>query len=117
YGAASDLLDGVKVAKAHAAERAHTDLFAQAVADQQRAAIDFERARGTTGVLQQVGAAAASALLVWIAVGHLDVPAGRLLAIIFLLSRLLPLLTGVLQNAQQLANAMPAWTSVHVMQA
>jgi ATP-binding cassette subfamily C protein len=117
YSTASDLLDGVKVAKAHAAEQAHADAFATAVRTQRGWLLDFERARGWSNVLQQVGAAAATAALVWIAVTRLELAPARLLTVVLVLSRLLPLLTGLLQSSQQLANALPAWSEVSALTA
>jgi ATP-binding cassette subfamily C protein len=112
YGAASDLLDGVKIAKAHAAERAHSDVFTAAVVEQRQAVLAFERARTSSLAVQQIGSASAVALLVWIAVDRLDLAPARILATVLVLSRLLPLLTSALQSTQLLANALPAWASV-----
>jgi ATP-binding cassette, subfamily C, bacterial len=109
----SEFLDGIKLAKSHAREAVHTRAFATALAGERRATLDYERSRAAATTVTQLGGAATLSLVVWAAVELARLPAARLLVLVLVFARLLPLLGGLIGTAVRVAHMLPAWRAVN----
>lgn len=103
-----DFLSGLKSAKTQGAEGVHIARFGAAVA----AMRERRLAAAATGALAfavlQVGAAAALAAVVWVALSARDLPPSELAVVILLSARALAALGTVQHRAHDLANSVPA---------
>ncbi|HYN94479.1 MAG TPA: ABC transporter ATP-binding protein [Pilimelia sp.] len=112
YATATGFLDGIKAAKAANGEAAYVDAFAGVVREERAAMLAYQRAVAGTAATYAVGSAALLAGLVSLAVGWAAVEPARLLVLVLVFARLLPLVGGLVQRAQQLAHTLPAFVAV-----
>ena len=110
-GLVTDFLDGLKTAKSHNAEAPHLCRMEAAAAAARQRQIDFAGLSAATRAGLQLGAAVMLAGLVWYALAgaSLSLPELTVLALVF--ARATPTALNLLQLAQQIANAMPAYAS------
>ncbi|GAB6039771.1 ABC transporter ATP-binding protein [Endothiovibrio diazotrophicus] len=116
FAASSELLGGMKAAKAHGAEARHVEQFVRHAEGQRRAQLAFQRLHGLARVVYQWGAAAVLAMMVWWAVEGVRLPATELLVLIAIFSRLAPMLSGLQQNYQQILHMLPAYAAFRAME-
>jgi ATP-binding cassette, subfamily C, bacterial len=112
FASAAELLDGIKLAKSHAREDAHLVAFAAAMDAERDAWLAYERGRGRTAAVQQIAAAVVLAGVVWTAVAVVHLQPARLLALIVVCSRLLPLASDLPRRAQHVAHMLAAYAAV-----
>ncbi|HEX6675412.1 MAG TPA: ABC transporter ATP-binding protein [Actinomycetes bacterium] len=110
--AAAEFLDGVKLAKSHDREDAHVAAFAAALDTERDARLDYERSRGANAAARQATGVVMLAGVVWASVTVAHLPPARLVALVFVFSRLLPLTADLVGRAQQLAQLLPAYAAV-----
>jgi ATP-binding cassette subfamily C protein len=111
-GTAAEFLDGVKLAKSHDREGAHVAAFAATLDAERDAWLDYERSRGATAAAQQAAGVVMLAGVVWAAVGMAHLQPARLIALVFVFSRLLPLTSDLVRRAQQVAQMLAAYATV-----
>jgi len=109
---AAEFLDGVKLAKSHSREDIHVATFAAALDAERDAWLEYERARGATAAGQQIAAVVMLAGAVWVAVSMVQLQPARLVALIFVFSRLLPLTSDLVRKAQHVAQMLAAYATV-----
>lgn len=109
YGSVTDFLAGMKLAKSHGAEEPHVRHFGDAVATMRRRQLAFTRTSSAARAAIDVGAAVALAALVWFAVSTAALTLPELLVMALIFVRVMPALSRLQQNAQQLAHALPAY--------
>jgi len=107
--AMTGFLDGLKLAKAHALEAGHLSAFRQAIRRSRRSQIAFSAAQQTATAVQLTVTAIVLALLIDLAVTRFHVALAGLLVVAFIFSRLVPQITSVQQNLQQVAQSLPAF--------
>lgn len=115
YATATDFLDGIKSAKAANAECAYLATFRGVVADEQSAVLDYRRATANSAAAYAIASAAALAAVVAGAVGWFAIEPARLLVLVLVFARLLPLAGTLVQRCQQVAHTMPAFAAVQAM--
>lgn len=110
-GLMTDFLDGLKMAKSHNAEAPHLRRMERAAAAARERQIEFAGLSAATRAGLQLAAAAMLAGLVWYALAgaSLSLPELTVLALVF--ARATPTALNLLQQAQQIANALPAYAS------
>lgn len=106
--AARDFLAGLKLVKAHAVEGQHLSDLARRSAALQEDQLRFARHQASTRSWFEVGGALVLAVLLWVATewGRMALP--ELLLLVFVFSRLLPVLRDGQLQLQQLAHMLPA---------
>lgn len=109
HGSVTDFLAGLKLAKSYCAEEPHVRHFTEAAAVMRGRQLAFARVSSAARAGLQVGAAAALAALVWIAVSTAALSLPELLILALIFARVLPGLVRLQQDAQQLAHALPAY--------
>lgn len=109
---AAEFLDGVKLAKSHGREDVHVAAFAAALDAERDAWLDFERCRSATAATQQAAGVVLLAGVVWAAVGMAHLQPARLLVLVLVFSRLLPLASDLVRRAQQAAQMLAAYAAV-----
>ena len=109
YASLSELLASLKLAKVHGTEEAHLDELRHAVDDVRGTQLAFQRTQALATGAYSVATAGALALLVWIGVEVIDVPTTHLLALIVVLSRILPIPGAVADDLRGAANMLPAY--------
>ena len=110
--AAAEFLDGVKLAKSHNREDPHVAAFATALDAERDAWLDYERSRGANAAARQAAGVVMLAGVVWAAVGMAHLQPARLIALVFVFSRLLPLTSDLVVRAQQAAQMLAAYATV-----
>ena len=115
YGAMTDFLGGLKLAKGYNAEGRHVRHFTETVAVMRERQLAFTRLSSAARAGLDMGAAFALAALVWFALSTTALPLPELLLIAVIFARLLPALFRLQQHAQALAHALPAYAHVRAM--
>ena len=115
FGSLTDFLAGLKISKSHNAEQLHIREFSEAVAGLRQRQLDYARMSSAAQAIVGMGSAAALAALVWFALSRtaLTLPELAVMALIF--ARVMPQLSRLHQNVQQLAYALPACVHVREM--
>ena len=110
-GLVTDFLDGLRPAKAHNAEPTHLRRIEREAAAARESQIAFARLGAATRAGMQLVAAAGLSGLVWYGLSgdRLALAELTLLAVVF--ARVTPAALNLLQQAQQLVNALPAYAS------
>lgn len=110
-GLVTDFLDGLKPAKGHNAEPTHLRRIERETAAARESQVAFAKLGATTRAGLQLTAAAGLAGLVWYGLsdGRLALAELTLLTIVF--ARATPAALNLIQQAEQLINALPAYAS------
>ncbi len=116
YGAMTDFLGGLKLAKGYNVEGRHVRHFTEKVAVMRERQLAYTRISAATRAGLDMGAAFALAALAWFALSTAALPLPELLLIALIFARLLPALFGLQQRVQALAHVLPAHAHVRAMQ-
>jgi ATP-binding cassette subfamily C protein len=103
----SEHLAGMKVAKSHGDEQRHVVQFKRFSSNILAENLRFTRLRSRTGAVYSVGAAVATTSYFYVAVTVVKIPAAELLLLVVLFARLLPRISSLQQNVQQLFGMLP----------
>ena len=109
HAAMAEFLGGLKLAKSEGTEARHVRDFTAAVADMRRGRLASVRANAAARAVLNVGAAAAIAALVWLAVRYAGLGTPEVLVMALIAVRILPGTQRLQELAQQLAHTLPAW--------
>ena len=112
YGSVTGFLDGLKLAKAHALESGHVDSFAEAVTRSRSSEIALAKASAVSSAVQLAATAVVLAVIVDVAVEHLNIDLAALLVLAFIFTRLVPQIAGAQRNLQQIAQALPSFNDL-----
>lgn len=115
FGSTADFLAGLRLAKAYGAERRHVDEFIDITTAMRAQQLAFTRVNSLAGAATNVGGAATVVVMIWIGASQAALTTAELAVIVVIFARLLPLMLGFLRNAQELANALPAYQNVVAM--
>lgn len=110
-GFATDFLDGLKPAKSHNAEDSHLRRIERAEAAAREREIAFAGLNAATRAGLQLLAAAVLTGLVWYALGSVELSLPEIAVVVLVFARAVPTALKLLQLAQQIANALPAYAS------
>ena len=110
-GFTTDFLDGLKPAKSHNAEGRHLRRIVRAARAARERQIAFAGLRAATQAGLQLVTAAALAGLIWYAIAGAGVSLPEITVLVLVFARATPTALGLLQIAQQIANALPAYDS------
>ena len=116
YAAVAEHLGGMKIAKSFNLEAAHERRFRGITDGVTKQMIRFAKANSATRMYYDTGAAVILAVFFFVAVNMINMPAANLLLIVFLFSRLLPRFSMIQQHLQRIANALPSFQAVYVME-
>ena len=105
-----DFLAGLKPAKSYALERLHVARFGEAVSTMRQRQVASTRASATAQAALNVGAAAALAAVAWFAIAGAGLTLPELAVVALLFARVISALVNLQQSAQDLANALPAYS-------
>ena len=111
FGSQAEFLSGMKLAKSHGNEQHHVDAYGEEVGSLRQATLAFQKVSTGTSAAFQIGTVVAVAIIVWIAVEIVEVPAAELLALVAVVSRIAPAASGILGKFQGAANMLPAFES------
>lgn len=112
YDSVSEFLAGLKLAKSYHREAHHSGLFTGLVVTMQRRMQGFVSSRASAQAAFQVCAAIVLSLLVYLAAVVLAVPGARLLVLVLIFARLLPLLSQMQRSWQYAVHMLPAYQEV-----
>lgn len=115
FGSTADFLAGLRLAKAYGMERRHVDEFVDTTAAMREQQVSFTRLNSLASAATNVGGAATVVVMIWVGASRGGLTTAELAVIVVIFARLLPLMLGFLRNAQQLANALPAYQNVVAM--
>ena len=115
FGSTADFLAGLRLAKAYGMERRHVDEFVDTTAAMREQQVSFTRLNSLASAATNVGGAATVVVMIWVGASQGALTTAELAVIVVIFARLLPLMLGFLRNAQQLANALPAYQNVVAM--
>jgi ATP-binding cassette, subfamily C, bacterial len=108
YHEISEFLGGLKVAKSYVAEDRYVTIFARAIDDVKGNLLSYTRSHSNARLFQDVAGAFAVALFLWVSTGLLDLPVAQVLVLTLIFYRLLPLVQGLQQSAQQILHTSSA---------
>lgn len=112
YAAISEHLSGMRVTKGHGAEAIFLDRFRDRTERTAAAQVDVVRNQADVGFWLHTGSAGIMAGVFAVAFMVLDVPLAGLLLLLYLFARLVPNLTGLQRQVQQVLNQLPAYDRV-----
>jgi ABC-type multidrug transport system fused ATPase/permease subunit len=107
--ALSDFLNGLKIIKASATEPAHMRRFAQEAATLRRQQLEFTTSQANARAWFEVLVAAILSGLLWVAYTFIQLDVARLLIIVAVFTRLLPMIRDWHSQVQQLMYMLPAY--------
>jgi len=116
YAAANEHLAGMKVAKAHGLEARHQAVFTSLSRRLARACTSAARHRAQVHFEVTVGSALTLVASLYLAFERLALPTAAVLMLLFLFSRLVPMLIGIQQGYVELLGALPAFSRVRALE-
>jgi len=115
HAAIAEHLAGMRVSKSHGLEPFHLDRFGERVGRTADAQVDLVRNRASVGFWMKVGSATIMAGVFVFALSVLELPLASILLMLFLFSRLVPMLSGLQRNVQQILTMLPSVDRVEQM--
>ena len=115
HAAIAEHLAGMRVSKSHGLEPFHLDRFSERIGRTADAQVDLVRNRASVGFWMQVGSATIMAGVFAFTLSVLELPLASILLMLFLFSRLVPMLSGLQRNVQQILNMLPSVDRVEQM--
>jgi ATP-binding cassette subfamily C protein len=112
YRAVMEHLGGIKMAKSYGAEERSIGLFAELSDTVARTNLRAATAQADAKCRFDIGAALVLGLVLYMAIRILDTPAAVILVLIFAFARVMPLVSGLEQEIQQLLNMLPDLVAV-----
>jgi ATP-binding cassette, subfamily C, bacterial len=112
YAAISEHFSGMKTAKSHGVEDKHADLFLDTAREVERGQVTVTSNQQAVRFWFQIGAAVILAVTIYIAVSILRLEAANILLLLYLFSRLIPMLGGLQSGFQSFLNYIPAYTNI-----
>ena len=112
YTAAGEHLAGIKFTKSHGLEEGQSRAFAAIAANVARTHTEVVRNQADVGFFLQAGTVVALSLIIYFAFEVLALPLATVLLLIYLFSRLLPMLASVQRSYQALIAQLPAYAQV-----
>lgn len=109
YSATGEHLAALKLTKSHALESRQASEYEAVSRRVEETHIDVARNQADVNFWMQAGSIAALSAIVYAALGVLALPLTTVLLLLYLFSRLLPLLAGVQRNYQSLISLLPAY--------
>lgn len=111
FASINEFLGGIKLVKSYGAEAHYLDYFKRATAEQRLKQIAFKRNSSVAQQSFQVGSAILLCIFVYAAIELLTVPITQLLILTLIFIRLMPLLSGLQRNYENLMHMLPAFSS------
>lgn len=115
HAAIAEHLAGMRVSKSHGLEPFHLDRFGERIGRTAAAQVDLVRNRAMVAFWMQLGSATIMAGVFVFALGALALPLASILLMLFLFTRLVPMLSGLQRQVQQILNLLPAVDRVEQM--
>lgn len=112
FGVLMDHLSGMKIAKSFGAEERHIRSFRKLSGDLEQQANRFAAILSSTSMYYEIGGVVAVALFFFVGVQILNVPAAKLLVMVFLFGSLVPLFSWMQRTWQGTLNMLPAYKAV-----
>jgi ATP-binding cassette subfamily C protein len=108
YHEISEFLGGLKVTKSYVAEDRYVAIFARAIDDVKGNLLSYTRSHSNARLFQDIAGGFALALFLWVSAGLLGLPVAQVLVLTLIFYRLLPLVQGLQQSAQQILHTSSA---------
>jgi ATP-binding cassette, subfamily C, bacterial len=112
YAAISEHFSGMKTAKSHGVEDKHADLFLDIAREVEQGQVTVTGNQQAVRFWFQIGAAVILAVTIYLAVSLLELEAANILLLLYLFSRLIPMLGGLQSGFQSFLNYIPAYTNI-----
>ena len=117
YAAISEHLAGMKTSKSHGVEDSQVDIFQNRANQVAEMHVDMTRNRADVGFWLSAGSMAILGLILYFALEVLALTAATILLLLFLFSRLIPMVSGIQRGYQSFINKLPAFDHVMDVQA
>ena len=112
FASINEFLSGIKLVKSYGAEGHYLRYFKQAAESQRLKQLAFRRNSSFAQQSFQVGSAILLCLFFYVAINVFETPVSQLLVLTLIFVRLMPLLSGLQRNYEQLMHMLPAYASV-----
>jgi ATP-binding cassette subfamily C protein len=116
YRAVMEHLGGIKMAKSYGAEERSTRLFGDVAETITRSSLRSVIAQADAKRRFNIGGAVVLGIVLYVAIAVLHTPAAVLLVLIFAFARVMPLLSSVAQEIQQLLNMLPDFAALMALE-
>jgi ATP-binding cassette subfamily C protein len=117
YGALSEHLAGMKVAKGHGLGEAHAKLFLNMTRGVERAHVEVVKNSAAVSFYFQLGSALILAVIVYAALSVLALSSADILLLLYLFSRLIPMFSGLQSGYGAFLSYLPAFERVKALEA
>ncbi|PWQ92598.1 ABC transporter ATP-binding protein [Leucothrix pacifica] len=118
FASVSEFMDGIKLVKSYGAEKHYLRYFKQAADSQRSKQLAFRRNSSLAQQIFQVGSALLLCLFFYLATEVMQVAVSQLLVLTLIFVRLMPLLSGLQRNYEQITHMLPAYAAaMELMQA
>lgn len=111
FASIQEFLDGIKLVKSYGAESHYLDYYKRAVASQREKQLAFKRNSSLAQQIFQVGAALLLCLFFYVAIEIIDEPISQLLILTLIFIRLMPMLSSLQRQYEQIMNMLPAYSA------
>lgn len=115
YNATMEHLAGIKLAKSFCAENMHLNYFLTLNDKITEENLRFKSLRARTVVFYDIGAVLAISILFYCAVTIFKLPVASLFLLVYLFARILPRVSTIHQNYQNIIHVLPAYTATVAM--
>lgn len=110
YAATGEHLAALKFTKSHALEERQGEAFQQVTRTVARTHVEVVRKQASLSFWLQSGTVIALSVVIYVAFSVLSLPLATVLLLIYLFSRLLPMITGVQKSYQSLLTLLPGFS-------
>ena len=111
FASVSEFMDGIKLVKSYGAEKHYLRYFKQAADSQRSKQLAFRRNSSLAQQSFQVGSALLLCLFFYLAIEVMQVAVSQLLVLTLIFVRLMPLLSGLQRNYEQITHMLPAYAA------
>lgn len=115
FEAVNNHLSGMKIAKSNNAENSHHKSFKSLTFALEKHFKKFTQIRALSSFIFEVGAVISISLFFYYTVEIKKIPVAELLVIIYIFARLLPIISRISKNWQNILNMLPIFNSVEIL--
>ena len=109
FASSTDFLAGLKLAKSHGAVQGHVEHFAKTLSAARQRQLEHTWMSSATRAALNLATVVILVGLVWFAASYAAATTTELAILALIFARITPMLSGLQNNAQQLANSLPAY--------
>lgn len=116
FASVNEFLNGIKLVKSYGTEDFYNQYFEKTTSSQREKQLAFKRSSSLAQQTFQIGSAILLSVLFYVAITLFNVPVTELVILALIFIRLMPLLSGLQRNYEQIMHMLPAYASAMKLQ-